>query len=78
MDEKDGIDILGDIIESSTLTVNKALYGDLHNMGHVLLAFAHDPKHKHMVPILLNKLRYKGIQLFKINENVLGIIWNDG
>lgn len=38
-----GIDILGDIIEASILSVNPDLYGDFHNNAHNLIAFAHDP-----------------------------------
>ncbi|ROT84654.1 prophenoloxidase-2 [Penaeus vannamei] len=41
---KRGIDILGDALEAdSNLSVNSPYYGDLHNMGHVLIAFSHDP-----------------------------------
>ncbi|XP_042870166.1 phenoloxidase 1-like [Penaeus japonicus] len=45
---KRGIDILGDAFEAdSTLSVNFPYYGDLHNMGHVLIAFSHDPDFAH-------------------------------
>ncbi|XP_055838202.1 phenoloxidase 2-like [Episyrphus balteatus] len=43
LDEVRGIDILGDLIEASALTVNRQLYGNLHNMGHNLISLAHDP-----------------------------------
>lgn len=43
-----GIDILGNLIESSTLSLNRQYYGDLHNQGHVIISFAHDPTHKHL------------------------------
>lgn len=43
-----GIDILGDIVESSALSPNKLLYGDLHNQGHNLIAFVHDPDQKYL------------------------------
>jgi tyrosinase len=33
---------------SQTLSVNPALYGDLHNTGHVFIAFSHDPDHRHL------------------------------
>ncbi|KAL1131636.1 hypothetical protein AAG570_011249 [Ranatra chinensis] len=46
--ESRGIDILGNILEASILTINRNLYGDLHNLGHVALALAHDPDHKHL------------------------------
>nr|Q8I6K1.1 RecName: Full=Phenoloxidase 1; AltName: Full=Prophenoloxidase-I; Flags: Precursor [Holotrichia diomphalia]BAC15603.1 prophenoloxidase-II [Holotrichia diomphalia] len=43
-----GIDILGNIVESSNLSVNRTLYGDLHNMGHVFISYIHDPDHRHL------------------------------
>ncbi len=43
-----GIDILGDIVESSALSPNKLLYGDLHNQGHNLISFIHDPEQKYL------------------------------
>ncbi|KAF6200526.1 hypothetical protein GE061_004969 [Apolygus lucorum] len=46
--ESKGIDILGDIIESSTLSVNRNLYGDLHNLGHTIISFIHDPENKNL------------------------------
>ncbi|KAM7343703.1 phenoloxidase 2-like [Cochliomyia hominivorax] len=48
LDERRGIDILGDVIESSILSPNRGLYGDLHNMGHVFISYAHDPDHRHL------------------------------
>ncbi|CAH0557365.1 unnamed protein product [Brassicogethes aeneus] len=46
--ENEGIDILGNMIESSILSPNRALYGDMHNMGHVLISYIHDPDHRHL------------------------------
>ncbi|KAG4073757.1 hypothetical protein HA402_000981 [Bradysia odoriphaga] len=43
-----GIDILGDIVESSALSPNKLVYGDLHNQGHNLISFVHDPEQKYL------------------------------
>lgn len=43
MDNDQGIDILGDMIEASILTPNADLYGDFHNSGHDIFAYAHDP-----------------------------------
>lgn len=43
-----GTDILGDIMESSILSPNRLFYGDLHNLGHVFLAFIHDPDHRNL------------------------------
>lgn len=44
LDETRGIDVLGNILERSAISINRNLYGDVHNMGHVLLAFIHDPR----------------------------------
>uniref|UniRef100_A0A182QSW5 Tyrosinase copper-binding domain-containing protein n=1 Tax=Anopheles farauti TaxID=69004 RepID=A0A182QSW5_9DIPT len=44
LDNFSGVDVLGDIIESSTISVNRELYGDTHNIGHILLCFIHDPR----------------------------------
>ncbi|XP_063705143.1 phenoloxidase 2-like [Culicoides brevitarsis] len=43
-----GIDILGNIVESSSLSPNRQYYGTLHNEGHVIISFAHDPTNKHL------------------------------
>ncbi|XP_043651448.1 phenoloxidase 3-like [Drosophila teissieri] len=48
LDEVKGIDYLGNIIEASVLSPNTALYGDVHNMGHVLISYSHDPTNKHL------------------------------
>lgn len=48
LDEVRGIDIIGDLFESSDLSVNQTLYGDLHNMGHNLLGFIHDPDGRYL------------------------------
>ena len=48
--EEGGIDLLGDIIENGgTVAPNERFYGNLHNMGHVAIAFSHDPVHRHSV-----------------------------
>ena len=47
----EGIDVLGNMIESSTLSPNSSYYGDMHNFAHVLIAFCHDPDNKHLVSI---------------------------
>ncbi|KAL0868113.1 hypothetical protein ABMA27_008748 [Loxostege sticticalis] len=46
--EETGIDILGNLMESSILSRNRGYYGDLHNMGHVFCSYAHDPDHRHL------------------------------
>lgn len=48
LDEATGIDTLGNMMESSILSPNRQLYGDLHNMGHVFFSYAHDPDHRHL------------------------------
>ncbi|KFB48432.1 prophenoloxidase 7 [Anopheles sinensis] len=48
LDNFRGIDILGDIVESSALSVNRTLYGDTHNSGHILLSFIHDPRGEYL------------------------------
>ncbi|XP_049840628.1 phenoloxidase 2-like isoform X1 [Schistocerca gregaria] len=46
--ETDGIDILGNIVDASILSINPNLYGDLHNLGHVMMGFCHDPDARHL------------------------------
>ncbi|XP_049822106.1 phenoloxidase 1-like [Aethina tumida] len=46
--ENEGIDILGNMVESSVISPNRALYGDLHNMGHTCISYIHDPDHRHL------------------------------
>ncbi|XP_055838626.1 phenoloxidase 2-like [Episyrphus balteatus] len=43
LDEKNGIDLLGNLIESSPLSINRQFYGDLHNRGHLIISHIHDP-----------------------------------
>lgn len=46
--ENEGIDILGNMVESSILSPNRTFYGDMHNMGHVFISYIHDPDHRHL------------------------------
>lgn len=39
---------MGDLVEASTLSVNRQFYGNLHNMGHNLISLAHDPENRHL------------------------------
>lgn len=48
LDEVSGIDILGNMMESSILSPNRNLYGNLHNHMHNLIAYSHDPEHRHL------------------------------
>ncbi|XP_037809670.1 phenoloxidase 2-like [Lucilia sericata] len=43
LDSKKGIDILGDMVECTILSVNPTFYGNLHNEGHNAISFCHDP-----------------------------------
>ncbi|CAH2052543.1 unnamed protein product, partial [Iphiclides podalirius] len=48
LDEATGIDVLGNLMESSVISRNRVYYGDLHNMGHVFISFSHDPDHRNL------------------------------
>jgi tyrosinase len=48
LNEQHGIDILGNIIEASNLSPNPDIYGNLHNMGHMAIAYCHDPDQRHL------------------------------
>ncbi|XP_013143797.1 PREDICTED: phenoloxidase subunit 1-like [Papilio polytes] len=48
LDETKGIDVLGNLMESSVLSPNRVYYGDLHNMGHVFISYCHDPDHRNL------------------------------
>jgi tyrosinase len=50
LDEKNGIDILGNMMEASETSINFELYGDLHNAGHLFISFAHDPDGRYLEP----------------------------
>ncbi|XP_069954003.1 hemocyanin subunit-like [Cherax quadricarinatus] len=45
-----GIDILGDVIESSTYSPNAEYYGSLHNTAHIILGRQGDPQGKYGLP----------------------------
>uniref|UniRef100_A0A182IMY0 Tyrosinase copper-binding domain-containing protein n=1 Tax=Anopheles atroparvus TaxID=41427 RepID=A0A182IMY0_ANOAO len=48
LDGESGIDILGNLMESSTLSVNPDYYGNYHSLGHSLIAFVHDPDNQYL------------------------------
>lgn len=48
LDEYYGIDILGNLIESTTISPNQELYGNLHNFMHLIISYSHDPKNVHL------------------------------
>lgn len=43
-----GIDILANAIEASACSPNFKLYGNLHNLGHNVIAYAHDPEDRYL------------------------------
>lgn len=47
LDETNGIDILGNMMESTMVSINREYYGNLHNIGHIFFAYAHDPDNRH-------------------------------
>lgn len=49
LDDVTGIDILGNMMESSELSPNRQLYGNLHGFGHLMLSYIHDPRSHHLV-----------------------------
>jgi tyrosinase len=48
LDETTGIDMLGNMMESSILSPNRDFYGNLHNSMHNIIAYSHDPDHRHL------------------------------
>lgn len=48
MNNDSGIDCLGNIIQSTILSPNKDYYGDLCKMGHMFIAYCHDPDNRHL------------------------------
>lgn len=46
MNNDAGIDVLGNILQSSVLSPNRKFYGDISNMGHALIAYSHDPENE--------------------------------
>ncbi|KAH8266304.1 hypothetical protein KR038_011975 [Drosophila bunnanda] len=49
LDDVRGIDILGNMIEASpVLSINRTFYGNLHNEGHNIISYAHDPDRRHL------------------------------
>uniref|UniRef100_A0A182MF15 Tyrosinase copper-binding domain-containing protein n=1 Tax=Anopheles culicifacies TaxID=139723 RepID=A0A182MF15_9DIPT len=46
LDEQTGIDVLGNIMEPSALSVNSLYYGNYHGHMHNLIAYSHDPENR--------------------------------
>lgn len=51
LDEFYGIDILGNLMESSVISPNQDFYGNLHNFMHLLVSYSHDPKNVELADI---------------------------
>lgn len=47
LDDTNGIDVLGNMMESTLASINREYYGNIHNMGHLFIAYAHDPDNRH-------------------------------
>lgn len=47
LDETNGIDVLGNMMESTIVSPDREYYGNIHNMGHLFIAYAHDPDNRH-------------------------------
>ncbi|XP_039430147.1 phenoloxidase 8-like [Culex pipiens pallens] len=43
LDETTGIDIIGNLLENTILSVNIPHYGNIHSLLHVIIAYIHDP-----------------------------------
>lgn len=43
MNNKKGIDMLGNLLQSSVLSPNRKFYGDICHTGHALIGYCHDP-----------------------------------
>ena len=50
LDLKDGMNHLGNTIQANQGSVNKTLYGNLHNNGHVILGRINDPSGMYQIP----------------------------
>lgn len=53
LDAKNGINILGMLVEASEMALNREYYGNLNSMAHLALAFIHDPEEKFISCVFL-------------------------
>lgn len=72
--ETDGINVLGDIVESTILSPNRTLYGNLHNMGHNIISFIHDPDARFLVRKFL-KVSYSYVVDLHLLKMFSGRAW---
>lgn len=42
------MEILGNLVEASSISINSPYYGSLHGRGHSLIAYVHDPDNKYL------------------------------
>lgn len=50
LNNEKGIDVLGNLLQSSTLSPNRKFYGDIAHMGHAFIAYCHDPQNQSYQP----------------------------
>ena len=57
--DHNGMDLIGNMVEANFMSINFEYYGSLHNMGHDVIAYIHDPNNVYLVCkillIILNK-----------------------
>ena len=69
------IDILGNMIEASILSPNPDFYGSLHNNGHLLTGYIHDPADRYLVSVFFFYYsRAAAAQSVTVNLLVVGSI----
>lgn len=76
LDEFTGIDILGNMLEASVLSPDLNYYGDMHNLGHVVISYCHDPDHRFLVRMIWKK--EKMIEMSYGEIDFSGVIWRHG
>ena len=60
LNEFEGIDILANLIESASLSPDESFYGTIHNMGHGIISYVHDPQNLYLV---ISKLLFNFAQI---------------
>lgn len=54
LDNENGIDILGNMVEASDLlSPDPQFFGSFHNRGHIAIAYIHDPENRYVVSLQL-------------------------
>lgn len=66
-------------MEASLLSVNRNRYGDLHNFGHLMLAYIHDPDNRYQVNlIIIPEFTHKHSLTLISWVLKIGNLWNHG